>query len=265
MTVIDLSVTRRAIVGGATLAGITTLGGIATSAAAQTASKTFVLVHGAWGGGWLWRRVADQLTAKGHKVFTPTLTGLGERSHLIDAKINHATHITDIVNVVKWENLTSIVLVGHSSGGYVITGVAEQLEPAISSIVFLDAFMPENGQSLLDMGPLARNIIAPAVQNGDIAVKPAPFALDVNDKDRAWVAALSTPQPIATFTDKISVTGARDRIAKKVYIRAKGTPSVPFDRYEAQAKAAGWHVHELPCRHMVMVDMPDELVELLVL
>ena len=126
--------------------------------------------------------------------------------------------------------------------------------------------MPENGQSLMDTGTSVRNVIASAVQNGDIAVKPAPFALDVNEKDRAWVAALSTPQPIATFSDKITVTGARDRIAKKTYIRATGSPSVPFDRYAAQvAQAVGWRVHELPCHHMVMVDMPDELAELLVL
>ena len=86
-----------------------------------------MLVHGAWHGGWCWRRVSDRLEKKGHKVFTPTMTGLGERSHLLDAKINLATHITDIVNVIKWESLNDIVLVGHSYGGAVISGVAEQV------------------------------------------------------------------------------------------------------------------------------------------
>ena len=89
-------------------------------------SKTFVLVHGAWHGGWCWRRVADLLEAKGHKVFAPTLTGLGERSHLMRAGINVSTHVTDIVNVLKWERLTDVVLCGHSYGGFVISGVAEQ-------------------------------------------------------------------------------------------------------------------------------------------
>src|SRR5262245_35158330 len=139
---------RRTILGGiAAGAGLMTMID-ATTAQAQGAVKTFVLVHGAWHGGWCWRRVTDLLEKKGHKVFTPTMTGLGERSHLIDPKINLATHITDIVNVIKWEGLKDIVLVGHSYGGSVVSGVAEQAGDAIGSIVFLDAFLPENGDSL---------------------------------------------------------------------------------------------------------------------
>src|SRR3954451_20299021 len=110
-----------------------------TKAQAPTGGKTFVLVHGAWHGGWCWRRVSDLLEKKGHKVFAPTMTGLGERSHLIGGKIDLATHVTDIVNVIKWENLNDIVLVGHSYGGVIISGVAEQMRDAIGSIVFLHA------------------------------------------------------------------------------------------------------------------------------
>jgi pimeloyl-ACP methyl ester carboxylesterase len=264
----ELHATRRTMLGAATLVGVTALGGFATPAVAQTGGKTFVLVHGAWGGGWVWRRVTDRLTAKGYKVFTPTMTGLGERSHLLDAKINLATHITDIVNVIKWEGLTDIVLVGHSYGGFVITGVAEQMQPTISSIVFLDAFMPENGQAVVDTQPTLAAPIAAAAQNGDLGIKP--FTFRVNENDRAWLDALHTPQPLATLTQKAIVTGARDRISTKTYIRAKGFPNSqvsnsPFDKYEAQvANTAGWHVHELPCGHFVMLDMPDELTALLV-
>jgi pimeloyl-ACP methyl ester carboxylesterase len=99
-------------------------GQMTASARAQTAPKTFVLVHGAWHGGWCWRRVADQLESQGHKVYAPTLTGLGERSHLMSASIRLDTHITDVVNLVKWEGLDNIVLVGHSYAGVVISGVA---------------------------------------------------------------------------------------------------------------------------------------------
>src|ERR1035441_10113729 len=106
------------------------------------ASKTFVLVHGAWHGGWCWRRVADLLTAKGHKVFTPTLTGLGERSHLMSPTIDLTTHITDIANVIMWERLGNVVLCGHSYGGLVISGVVERIRKAIEAMVFLDAFVP---------------------------------------------------------------------------------------------------------------------------
>src|SRR5258705_10694170 len=116
-------------------------------------SKTFVLVHGAWNGGWCWRGVADLLEAKGHKVVAPTLTGLGERSHLMRAGINISTHATDVVNLIKWERLSGVVLCGHSYGGMVVSAVAEQMAPAIGSIVFFDAFVPGNGDSLADLTP----------------------------------------------------------------------------------------------------------------
>jgi pimeloyl-ACP methyl ester carboxylesterase len=141
---------RRAVLGVAAAGSMATLASPIGPAQAQTSAKTFVLVHGGWHGGWCWRRVADLLEKKGHKVFAPTMTGLGERSHLLDAKINLATHVTDIVNVVKWEELSDIVLVGHSYGGLIISGVAEQMREAIGSIVFLDAFVPESGDSVAD-------------------------------------------------------------------------------------------------------------------
>ena len=116
-----------------------------------TAARTFVLVHGAWHGGWCWRRVADRLERRGHKVYTPTLTGLGERVHLLTAGVDLNTHITDVVNVIKFEYLKNIILVGHSYGGCVISGVAEQMLTAIASIVFVDAFFPAHGQRMLDL------------------------------------------------------------------------------------------------------------------
>src|SRR6202023_3540969 len=115
---------------------------------------TFVLVHGAWHAGWGWERVADRLRGGGHTVFTPTLTGLGERSHLLRAGIDLTTHIADVINVMKWEELTDVVLCGHSYGGFVISGVAEAMAGAIRSIVFLDAFVPKNGEAVADLtGP----------------------------------------------------------------------------------------------------------------
>jgi pimeloyl-ACP methyl ester carboxylesterase len=259
--------TRRAVLTGMA-AGIGVIGMVEqASAQAQANAKTFVLVHGAWHGGWCWRRVADLLQKQGHKVFTPTMTGLGERSHLIDAKVNLATHITDIVNVIKWEGLRDIVLVGHSYGGCIISGVAEEMGGSIGSIVFLDAFVPENGDTLATKASQpVREAIAGLVEKGETAMKPVSAAVfRVNEKDRAWVDAMCTPHPVATLTDKITITGARDRIAKKAYIRAKGYPSVPFDGFQERLKAdSGWRVYELPCGHDVMVDMPDRLSEILV-
>jgi len=153
---------RRTVVGAMAAGTMAALGSPVGSAQAQTTARTFVLVHGAWHGGWCWRRVSDQLEKRGHKVFAPTMTGLGERSHLLDPKVNLATHVTDIVNVIKWESLSNIVLVGHSYGGVIISGVAEQVPEAIGSIVYLDAFVPENGQeSNLLVGALARDRLTP--------------------------------------------------------------------------------------------------------
>jgi pimeloyl-ACP methyl ester carboxylesterase len=253
---------RRTIV-GAMAAGTMAAVSAAGTAQAQTTPKTFVLAHGAWHGGWCWRRVSDRLEKGGHKVFTPTMTGLGERSHLLDPKVNLATHVTDIVNVIKWEGLSDIVLVGHSYGGMIISGVAEQMHEAIGSIVFLDAFVPENGEALVTL-TARRQAIEELAQKGETSMKPVPAAVfQVNEKDRAWVDRMCTPHPLATLTDKITLTGARERIAKKSYIRATGYANAPFDAAQAKVKArTGWRVYEMPCGHDAMVDMPDRLTEI---
>jgi pimeloyl-ACP methyl ester carboxylesterase len=231
------------------------------------ASKTFVLVHGAWHGGWCWRRVADLLERQGHKVFTPTLTGLGERSHLMSKDIRLATHVTDVVNLMKWEQTVGVVLCGHSYGGMVISGVAEQMADKIDSIVFLDAFVPDNGDALADLtGAATLDLLRIATQKGDIAI-PARSAesFNVNEKDRAWIDALCGPQPIATFVDKIALSGAHERVARRTYIRAANNANPGFDKAMTRAKAdPSWRTYEVPCGHDVMVDMPERLAEILV-
>ena len=261
----DLETTRRGAMGAAAVMGAIAAGAAIEPAKAQGAQKTFVLVHGAWHGGWCWRRVADQLERKGHKVFTPTLTGLCDRSHLLTKDVNVAMHATDVVNLVKWEGLKDIVLVGHSYAGIVVTEVAERIGPQIASIMFLDAFYPGPGDSLFSMGSDAvKKLISEAQSRGDLALKPIPAAVfNVNEKDRAWIDAQCTPQPLATFLDKTAATGGREKVPKKSYVRAKGYNSVPFDTGLAKSKTAGWRTYEVPCGHDVMVDMPDRLVEIL--
>jgi len=229
-------------------------------------SKTFVLVHGAWHGGWCWCRVADRLRASGHIVFTPTLTGLGERAHLLHPDINLSLHVADVLGLIKCERLNNIVLVGHSYGGFVISGVAEAVANKISSIVFLDAFIPDNGESLLDVvQPAVQDVIQDVLDRGDttVPVRDA-AAFKVNEKDRAWVDSLATPQPIGTMTEKIKLTGVRERVATKTYIRAAGYPNVSFDKAYARTKAdRSWRTYEVPCGHDVMIDEPDRLAEIL--
>jgi pimeloyl-ACP methyl ester carboxylesterase len=229
-------------------------------------SKTFVLVHGAWHGGWCWRRVADLLEGDGHKVFAPTLTGLGERSHLLAPGIDLATHITDVANLLKFEQLREVVLCGHSYGGFVISGVAEEMASAIGSIVFLDAFLPETGDRMVDLtGPQVRDAVLAGVQKGDISVPArSAAAFNVNEKDRAWIDAMCRPHPIGTMTAPIKLSGAHDRIARKSYVRARDYASAGFDKALAAVKSdPAWRTYEVPCGHDVMVDMPERLAEIL--
>jgi pimeloyl-ACP methyl ester carboxylesterase len=228
--------------------------------------KPFVLVHGAWHGGWCWRRVADLLATAGHRVFAPTLTGLGERSHLCRPQIDLATHVADVVNVFKWEGLSNVVLCGHSYGGYVISGVAEQVPEAIAALVFVDAHVPENGDSVAAASSAAtRERIAEALQSGATTVPPVPAAIfQVNEQDRAWVDRLCTPHPLATLTQQAVLTGARERVARKAYVRATGYESPAFDAALAKVGSLpSWRTFTLACGHDVMLDMPGELTRIL--
>jgi len=260
------SLTRRGLIAGATV-GVSVAAFEDMQAMAQTsAQKTFVLVHGAWHGGWCWRRVCDLLEKQGHKVFTPTMTGLGERSHLMSKDVVLDTHIADIVNVIKWEDLSGICLVAHSYGGFPVSGALEQVLDRVSSVVFVDAFLPENGQKSLDVASeFSRKGTLEAVAKGEVS-RPAPKAetFHVNEQDRAWVDSKLTPQPVGVALQPIKLTGARERIAKKTYIRAPVYPQPAFDRYHAAKKAdASWRTYEVDGGHDVMVDRPQRLVEIL--
>lgn len=260
---------------GATRRGILTVIGVGlgaisaaavTTARAQVRPKTFVLVHGSWHGGWCWRRVVDILERAGHKVYAPTLTGLGERSHLMSGLITLDTHVTDVANVIQWENLENIVLVGHSYAGFVVSGVAERVLPSISSIVFLDAFLPENGQRVVDLAPPELQAITLSAAAKHEVGRPVPpaKAFQVNDKDQVWVDSKLTQQPTAVSLQPIVLTGARDKITQKTYIRATGSPNPLFDRYYERLKSdSGWRTYAVPSGHDVMVDMPDRLSEIL--
>ena len=190
---------------------------------------TFVLVHGASHGGWCWQRVVNRLTAKGHRVFAPTLTGLCERSHILNDKIDLTTHIGDIVNEIKWKDLDQIVLVGHSYGGMVNLSVPGWTPPP----------PPFSGANF------------------------AAF-MEVNDNDRAWVASKLTPQPQDTLTEKLRVSGAFLTVPRKSFVGVtKGEQ--PFFKAVADRYAAdpAWQVHQLDCGHDVMIDKPDELTAIL--
>jgi len=228
----------------------------------------FVLVHGAWCGGWCYHKVAAKLRARGYAVFTPTLTGQGERSHLVTGNVNLSLHIQDVLNVFHYENLSQAVLAGHSYGGMVITGVADRIPERIKALVYLDAFLPEDGQSLFDINIPAntQRFISNAGSIGGLAVPAPPAAFfNVNAADAGRVDALATPFPIGAFTEKIKLTGAHKTIAKRIYVHGTVLPrESPFKPFYERTKAdPAWQVHALACGHHVMLDEPERTTDIL--
>jgi pimeloyl-ACP methyl ester carboxylesterase len=227
---------------------------------------TFVLVHGAWHGSWCWKRVRKALQAEGHDVFTPTLTGVAERSHLISPQVNLDTHIADVVNLIRWEELTDVVLCGHSYGGCVITGVADRVPERLRAVVYLDAFILENGQGLHDVLPreVAEGQVRGTNETGDGWRVPAITAefFRVNTADRAWVDKQCTPQPLATFQQRVRLTNTIPA-AKCTHILATGYEFSPFPPFHEIAKRKGWKTLTIDCGHDVMLDRPADLVTML--
>ena len=186
---------------------------------------TIVIIHGAWVGGWRWRSVADLLIDRGHHVFTPTLTGLGERAHLTSPAVNLTLHARDIANVIKYEQLNKILLLGHSYGGMPISIAAELVpEGTIQSLMYMDAFFPEDGESLNDLVPGEPHL--PDDPNDYLVSPPRRHAVGFNAhmqaNARATYEELRTPQSVYCFTEKAKLTGGRERIAQKTYVLATG-------------------------------------------
>ena len=261
----DHIMTRRVAL-GAGAAGITMLSG--TQARAQAATrKTFVLVHGAYHGGWCWRRTADILESHGHKVYAPSLTGNGDRSHLLSKDVILDTHIADIVSLVTWEDLNGICLVAHSYGGWPSSGALEQIHDRVASIVWLDAFKPENGQRGTDYASeFSRKALEEAVAKGEPGRKAPPAkTFSFSEKDYAWIDSKLTEQPNGPALQTIRLTGKRDAIAKKTYIRAPQYPQAAFDKALAECKAdPSWQTFVNDTSgHDVMIDQPEWLADVL--
>jgi len=232
--------------------------------------SNFVLVHGAWHGGWCWKRVKNLLLREGHIVCTPTLTGLGNRSHLLSRDINLDTHILDIVRAIETEELTNVVLCGHSYGGVVITGVADRITSRIASVVYLDAFIPENGKSQRDLLPKER------LSDMDILVKekgegwkaPPRNAMSFmvqKHEDREWVDRLCVDHPYATMTQPIKLTNNWKKIRHKKFIKATLYTTSPFEPFaECSRNDPEWCYEEIRSGHDVMIDSPEELASSLI-
>ena len=229
----------------------------------------FVLVHGAWGGGWQWRAVADHLRTAGHAVFTPTLTGMGERAHLLSKEIDLETHIRDVIGIAEYERLDGFALVAHSYGGMVATGVADRMPERISALIYLDAALPEDGQAMLDLVSAERRatVLRLAEEKGGGIAAPSSLVLETGIADAAQRAAFlarTCPHPLATLLQPIRLAGGFRRIPKKAYVLAGISNSHRFRAYMEWAKTEpGWIGEELPSHHFPMATMPRQTAELL--
>jgi pimeloyl-ACP methyl ester carboxylesterase len=229
---------------------------------------TFVLVHGAWHGSWCWQRVRKDLQARGHAVFTPTLTGVGERAHLLARDVDLETQILDVVNLIVWEELTDIVLCGHSYGGCVVTGAADRLPERIRALIYLDAFVLDDGERLIDHLPEEQRerMYAGTRATGDgWRVPPIPAAVfAVNADDRNWVDRQCTPHPLACFEQRLKLSGGVSRIKDIRYILATGfRENSPFPPFQARAKARGWKTATIEAGHDAMLDRPEGVAAML--
>jgi pimeloyl-ACP methyl ester carboxylesterase len=223
---------------------------------------TFVLVHGSWAGSVVWRELAPRLRKAGHEVYAPTLTGIGARKHLLNREIDLDTHIQDVIGVIDDADLSEIVLVGNSYGGMVITGVADRVPEKVVSLVYFDAFVPENGQSLLSLLPSDLHLAT--VPDEDWLVAPIPsasFGFKRPELIALWEVK-SAPHPLATLTQPLQLTGGIDRVRQKMYIL--GTDPARFTRfYDKLMNDPDWTVHTLPCTTLMQLEMPDELTAIL--
>jgi pimeloyl-ACP methyl ester carboxylesterase len=215
-----------------------------------------VIVHGAWVGGWRWRGVADLLIQRGHAVFTPTLTGLGEREHLSHPGVNVSLHARDIANVIRFERPERVLLVAHSYGG-MPASLATQVVPEgiIQSLMYLDAFFPEDGQSLNDLVPGPPHL--PTEPDSYLVPPPRAnlvgFNTHMDAAARAAYEERRTPQSVHCFSEKIRLGDARERIARKAYVIATGYRNDTFAPVaEKLRRRPGWRVEEMPYTHDLM-------------
>ena len=234
---------------------------VAGSVPAQPAvsPKRFLIVHGAWGGGWDWRGIDSILTRQGHTVDRVTLTGLGDRVHLASPDIGLETHVTDVVNVIEFEKLNDVVLLGHSYGGMVITGVAERVPQRIRHLVYVDAFLPENGESVKKLSDAGfERMVSSMARNGMMV---PPWAHDTASRPK------DVPHPLKTFTDTLVLTDPATRAIPGTYILTidRGATDDGFSRYAQRATARKWRVHRMEnTDHVPERSAPDALASLLV-
>jgi pimeloyl-ACP methyl ester carboxylesterase len=231
-----------------------------------------VLVHGAWAGGWCWQRVIPHLQAAGLETHAVTLTGVGERAHLISPDIRLSTHVQDVIGLITSNELTRVVLVGHSYGGMVITGVADQLQQSrpglLAALVYVDAVTPHPGESWSSRHSpeTVAQRLASALASGGVSIAPPDAsAFGLRDADRDWVNRRQTPQPLGVYQDPLNFDEARVSSISRTFIdcNSPALPTIAVMRQRVRQEP-GWDVLEMATGHDPMISEPDLLSDLLI-
>ncbi|HEU0075909.1 MAG TPA: alpha/beta fold hydrolase [Dehalococcoidia bacterium] len=221
---------------------------------------TFVLVHGSWHGGWCWQKLLPFLETDGSRVFTPTLTGMGERKHLASPATGLSQHVEDVTNVLEYEDLHDVILVGHSYAGLVISGVAEHSD-RVGKLVFLDGIVPEHGESMFSIIPgLQEDFESTADSQGLVPPwEPESFGV-VEPEDLAWMTPRLTPMPILTHAERLDAPLMKAKTLPRSFIHCT---QFGLGGFAELMRSEGGHVYTLDCGHDAMVIQPAELAEVL--
>jgi pimeloyl-ACP methyl ester carboxylesterase len=227
--------------------------------------KTFLVCHGAWSAGWAWKKMHPLMNKAGHRLVTPTYTGLGERAHLANPSIDLETHIEDMLNVIKYEDLRDIVLIGHSYGGMVATGVADRARDRVKQIIYIDAFVPRDGQSLLDLNEVARRHMKELAGTGDgYRVPPNPTPPDTPPEDVAWLSERRVHMPVKCFETKLKLHGGALTLPRSYIYATRITPADTFGPFAKETKNdPAWRYFEIDASHAPNVTAPEALMGLL--
>lgn len=223
----------------------------------------FVVAHGAWSAGWMWKKMHPLMAARGHRLVTPTYTGLGERVHLARPEIDLETHITDILNVLEFEDLSGVNLVGHSYGGMVATGVADRARARIAKLIYLDAFAPEDGDSLMDLVSAEMRTQREARTPDGWRIPPTQMPDDTPPEDVAWAKPRRVPHPAKTFEQKLKLQNGPLTLPRHYIYCLRRSPDDRFRPFYERAKREGWTTHEIDSSHSPQVTAAEALAVLL--
>jgi pimeloyl-ACP methyl ester carboxylesterase len=228
--------------------------------------KTFLVCHGAWSAGWAWKKMHPLMQAAGHRLVTPTYTGLGERVHLANPSIDLESHIQDVLNVIKYEDLRDIVLLGHSYGGMVATGVADRVRDRVSQLIYVDAFVPGDGQCLLDfLNESERQRMLALAKSGDgWRVPPNPTPPDTSQADVEWLSERRVDMPIKCFQMPLKLSGGELTPPRSYIYATRASPADAFRPFAERARSdPAWRYYEIDASHSPNVTAPDALMALL--